>query len=223
MATPPDEPQLQEIRWPTVPLRVVVALGESSTQGKRASREKLRWTSVLERLINEFQLEPVRMINAGIHYNAISPESKTRHDRGFNGRSGLERLDDDVLRHRPNLVVVQYGLNDMGGLNPVDWFVAEYQKLIDRIREGSKAHIVLVDVAHLTAYGDECNAGDDDFTHAYNEGIAALAARNGLPRVEMHRAFNHRDDWIDADRIHPNDIGHRVMAHEIFKVIAGGR
>ena len=219
---PPDNPAMQDIGWPETPLRVVVALGESSTQGKRASREKLRWTSQLENLINEFQLEPVRMINAGVHYNAMSPESKTQHSRGFNGRSGLERIDDDVLRHRPNLIIVQYGLNDMGGLNPVEWFVSEYQKLIDHMRAHGDSLIILVDVAHLTAYGDECNAGDDDFTHAYNEAIARLAQRNGLPCVSMHRAFNHQDKWINDDRIHPNDLGHRVMAHEIFKVIAGG-
>jgi len=220
----PDPAPFQSIDWPERPLEKIVAIGESTTNGEVTSKEELRWTAQLEELLNRFQEAPVRVVNEGIGYNAISPDSKTQFDGDFNGDSALERIDNDVLDRKPDLIIIQYGLNDMGGLNPVHWFVGEYQKLIDHIRSKSKAKIVLVDVAHLTAYGkDRYNVGDDSFTHQYNLGIEELAARNGLPLVRMHRAFNHQDGWVHPDKVHPADLGHTVMAHEIFKVIAGGK
>ncbi len=220
----PAPAPFQSLDWPERPLGTIVAIGESTTNGEVTSKEELRWTDQLQELLNRFQDAPARVVNEGIGYNAISPDSKTQFDGDFNGDSALERIDNDVLALEPDLIIIQYGLNDMGGLNPVHWFVGEYQKLIDHIRSKSKAKILLVDVAHLTAYGkDRYNVGDDSFTHQYNLGIEELAARNGIPLVRMHRAFNHQDGWIHPDKVHPADLGHTVMAHEIFKVIAGGK
>lgn len=47
---------------------------------------------------------PVNIINAGIS--------------GSNAVHGLERLERDVLRHRPDMAVVCFGLNDCGGGEP---------------------------------------------------------------------------------------------------------
>ena len=73
-------------------------------------------------------LDEIRVINAGIG--------------GNNSRNLLARIDSDVLRHRPDLVILMVGSNDMlNSNNAVP--LAEYEKNLDQlaakiVRSGSK-------------------------------------------------------------------------------------
>lgn len=75
---------------------------------------------------------PVNMINAGIS--------------GGSAVRGLERLERDVLRHQPDLLVVSFGLNDatVGGREKVD----EYGDTLKSIFEKAKA--AGIDVIFMT-------------------------------------------------------------------------
>lgn len=75
---------------------------------------------------------PVNMINAGIS--------------GGSAAHGLERLERDVLRHQPDLVVVSFGLNDatVGGRDKAD----EYGDTLKTIFEKTKA--AGIDVIFMT-------------------------------------------------------------------------
>src|SRR5215475_12401997 len=57
------------------PFRTAVAFGESTTAGGSATTRKLCWVNRLADLINEAQLEPVKMINSGLGANLISTRS----------------------------------------------------------------------------------------------------------------------------------------------------
>src|SRR5579859_6954623 len=93
------------------PFRRMVTLGESTTAGGSATSRSLCWASLLADLVGQHQTEPVELFNVGIGGNVISPRSV-----GYlrSGRpSALERYQRHVVAHRPDLVIVSYGLNDM--------------------------------------------------------------------------------------------------------------
>ena len=95
------------------PFKVAVALGESTTAGGTATRRELTWVHRLGQLIDEAQLEPVRMINSGLGANLISRRSPAYDHSGK--PSAMERYEKHVLAHAPDLVLISYGLNDARG------------------------------------------------------------------------------------------------------------
>ena len=67
---------------------------------------------------------PVNVINAGIS--------------GTTAENGLSRLDRDVLRHDPDLVVVCFGLNDSaGGTGNLCRYVESLEQIFKRLKERS--------------------------------------------------------------------------------------
>src|SRR6185503_19149000 len=81
------------------PFQVAVAFGESTTAGGTATSRELNWATRLTELINESQLEPVRMINSGIGGNVVSPRSITYQRNGK--PSAMERYKKHVVDHHP--------------------------------------------------------------------------------------------------------------------------
>src|SRR5215471_6471417 len=88
------------------PFKIGVALGESTTAGGSATSRELTWVSRLADLINESQLEPIRMINSGIGGNVISSRSPTYEQSSK--PSAMERYQKQVIDHRPDLVLISY-------------------------------------------------------------------------------------------------------------------
>ena len=77
-------------------MKTIVFLGDSLTEGKIGA-------SYVERIQKALGPE-IRIINAGIN--------------GDTSQHLLRRLQTDVIAHKPDIVVVQVGLNDMGTANP---------------------------------------------------------------------------------------------------------
>ena len=74
----------------------------------------------------------IHIINAGIS--------------GDNAENGLNRMDEDVLKYRPDLVVVSYGLNDAGTFGSAG--ISDYAARLKKIFE--KAASAGADVLYLT-------------------------------------------------------------------------
>jgi len=119
-----------------------VTLGESTTAGGWASTRERCWVHQLAKQINEFQRVPVQLINVGIGANLISPRSPAYDDSGK--PAAVERLEPHVIRHRPDLLIVSYGLNDARGGTPLDLFAEEMRTLVDRVREKIGPLVVLL-------------------------------------------------------------------------------
>jgi lysophospholipase L1-like esterase len=202
--------------WPTEPISTLVTFGESTTAGMCATSEDQRWANRFAELVGRFQEQPPRLINSGLSASVVSPRSSCYDDS--HKPSAQERLDDAVIAHQPDLVVIQYGLNDMRAGTPLGLFAEVMQDLIDRIGKGTRAAMMLGNVAHMTGYGDYAPfcAGSDETNHLYNLAIAHLGAVNGLPVADVHAAMNHADGLVHPDGVHPNDMGHEVIAQAFF-------
>ncbi len=200
---------------------VVVAFGDSVTLGARPgvaeeATFRARAAAALARAGR-----PVTMINAGVG------GSSTAH--------GLARMETDVLAHRPDVVVLMFGLNDAcliapGGalLDGPRLSVAEYRanlgSMLDRLEEvGCRALLCTPNpmtpkypYAAVGGYaGRPINAVLEEFVAA----CRSLAAERGVPLVDVYTAFVDTPGALDLveDGCHPYAAGHALIADLLDK------
>lgn len=187
----------------------IVCLGDSvtgvyyHTGGRRAYPELLE--IALKKAIPVAQ---VTVINAGIS--------------GHSTDHGLNRLERDVLQHQPDLVTISFGLNDATRLSP-DQYRANLEQLIERCRARNAAVVLctpnaVIDTAArpITKLNEFCAI------------IREVAQKHQVRVCDQFLAgnrFRERDPWnwrlTLSDEIHPNGDGHRRMAEELCRTIAG--
>ena len=198
-----------------------VTLGESTTAGGWSSCRPRCWPSQLARLINEFQQVPVPLVNVGIGANVVSPRSPSY---AHSGRpAATERIDRDVIAHRPDLLVISYGLNDARGGTPLDLFCQEMTTVIDRVRATIRPLIVLPGPYYMTDFAvgtPTWGKGDLELFYEYNEAIRKLAERKECLFADLLASYRRADWLIHFDGVHANDLGHRIVANKIFEVLA---
>jgi lysophospholipase L1-like esterase len=143
------------------------------------------------------------------------------------------RMEDDVLSKNPNVVVLYIGVNDVwhkassGTGTDADKFAKFYQAVIDKIK-AKNAKIILCTPAVIGEKTDGSNQQDGDLTE-YSKIIRGLAQKNGLPLVDLRKAFidynnehnkeNKDRGILTTDRVHLNAIGNQLVADEIWKAI----
>lgn len=211
----------QKRDWWDKEFRTLVTLGESTTAGGWASYRERAWAYQLARTINEFQRVPVQLVNVGIGANVISTRSPAYQHSGK--PAALERLDPHVIRHKPDLLVVSYGLNDARGGTPLDLFSGELQTLIDRVRSSIQPLIVLLGPYYMTGFerfGPHWNQASLDMFHQFNDAIAEVAADKDCLFVDLLSAYGNASWLVHHDTVHANDVGHRIVANKVFETIA---
>ena len=143
------------------------------------------------------------------------------------------RMEDDVLSKNPNVVVLYIGVNDVwhkassGTGTDADKFAKFYQAVIDKIK-AKNAKIILCTPAVIGEKTDGSNQQDGDLTE-YSKIIRGLAQKNGLPLVDLRKAFikynnkNNKENKdrgiLTTDRVHLNAIGNQLVADKIWKAI----
>ena len=207
--------------WWNDEFRQLVTLGESTTAGGWSSNRERCWASQLARLINEFQRVPAQLFNVGIGANVISPKSPV-YPRSCNP-AATERLDKHVLAHKPDLLVISYGLNDARGGTPIDLFCNEMRHIIDRVRQEIRPLIVLLGPYYMidfTLGGVPWSHSNLDHFHEYNTAIRGVAESTDCLFVDLLATCEGADWIIHYDGCHANDLGHRIIANKIFEVLA---
>lgn len=142
---------------------------------------------------------------------------------GDTSKGGLARLERDVLAHKPHLVTIMFGMNDLVRV-PVGDFIVNMTQIIQRCRAAG-AEVVLctqnsiVDspqrpVAKLAEYSQAIR----DLAKAESLGLADCHAAFEAVRAKDSLAWN----FLLSDAIHPNMDGHKLFAETIAKTITGG-
>ncbi len=135
---------------------------------------------------------------------------------GENSVSGAERFQRDVLDRRPDLVTIDYGLNDRGvGLEKAR---DAWRKMLD-LCGAAKVPVIL-----LTPTLDAASVlkpKEGEILSAHAEQIRGLASEYGVGLCDPHKAFllylqnggdiNELLSWIN----HPNRLGHEMIAREL--------
>ena len=140
---------------------------------------------------------------------------------GWNVGQGVKDLDN-LLKRKPDLVVIAYGMNDVGARNP-GGFKASVATMLQRIHEADPTTEVIL-VASMTGNPEWVHTPPEMFP-AYRDALAALegpgvalADLTSLWRTMLKRK---RDaDFTGNGVNHPNDHGHRLYARVILALLA---
>lgn len=203
------------------PFRVAVALGESTTAGGSATSPELSWVSRLAELINESQLEPVNMVNNGIGANLISPRSPTypQSERP----SAMERYQQHVIDYHPDLVLISYGFNDARGGTPLGQYLEDLRHIVLDIKKQTRAVVVIVNAYYMTAFDKHAPYDRANLATllGFNAAMKRLAEECEVLYADVFEAEGLAPWMVDpVDGVHPNNLGHRIIADRLFEVLA---
>ncbi|MGE0608902.1 MAG: SGNH/GDSL hydrolase family protein [Pirellulales bacterium] len=187
----------------------IVCLGDSvtgvyyHTGGRRAYPEMLAVA-----LGQAYPQARLNVVNAG-----ISGDTTT---------GALNRLQKDVLDHKPELVTVMFGLNDMVRV-PIDDYQANLQSIIQQCR-GVGADVLLCTPNAVIDSGGRPTTK----LVKYCDAIKQVAKKWDVPVCDCyaaHAALRESDPlaWrlLMSDAIHPNMDGHKVNAQALCQTITG--
>ena len=156
----------------------------------------------------------------------IHPQAQvTVRNAGISGDTttgGLKRLDRDVLAHKPHLVTIMFGMNDLVR-TPLADFQNNLREIIRRCR-AIDAEVVLCTQNSIVESPQRPGAKLAEFTQA----IRDIAKVESLPVADCFAAFEavHARDALEwnlllSDPIHPNMAGHKLFAETIAQTITG--
>jgi acyl-CoA thioesterase-1 len=123
------------------------------------------------------------------------------------GRSGdttgsaLNRLQNDVIARKPEVVIVLLGGNDLLQGLPVAQRVANITSIAQQIR-ATGATVILVGLGN-------------DPIDPYNSALPGIATQTGSTHVPGILEGIFGVPGLMADSVHPNDAGHRIMADRL--------
>ncbi|MFM7009566.1 MAG: SGNH/GDSL hydrolase family protein [Betaproteobacteria bacterium] len=149
---------------------------------------------------------------------------------GHSAFDGLNRLDRDVLVHRPTVVVINFGMNDAAypSNSPHAAFIQNIQTMIRRLREGGVKRIIWVEPSPANIAGVVPPSKLIDRQKQLERLVSAMQAQTvdaDVLKVQwqqplknaLARTASSPDVKLIPDRIHPSALGHALMAIEFLK------
>jgi len=187
----------------------IVCFGDSvtgvyyHTGGRRAYTEILRL-----RLSDAFPKNSIEAINAGISGNTTV--------------NALERIESDVLAHKPDLVTVMFGLNDMTRV-PLEDYRTNLKTIVERCRAAG-AEVVLCTPNNV----EDTEGRPTAKLLEYCTVIREVAEEQKVPLADCYATFEDIRQkggrkWalMMSDEIHPNMDGHEMIARTIAHAMTG--
>jgi lysophospholipase L1-like esterase len=180
----------------------IVAFGDSITAGGDASEPSLifweRWAAALR-----------------MEYPRARIETTNGATGGDATVQGLQRLEEKVLRQKPDLVLIGFGMNDHnreGYGVPLDTFAANLRTMIARLRASTDAEIVL-----FSAFppNPKWHFGSHNMA-AYADATERVAREEHCAYADVYHfwmslaARKKPEDLLANNINHPNDYGHWI-------------
>jgi lysophospholipase L1-like esterase len=211
----------------------VILLGDSTTAFRPGAVQKVY---------------PVRVEEA---LQAIG-SSISVHNAGVGGnttRDARKRFERDVLRHKPRVIVMQFGINDSavdvwksppatGPRVPLPEYLDNLRAMVKAARQQNAGVILMTtnplrwtprlkDMYGKPPYDPGSDEGfDAPSLAAYNEALRGLAKELEVALVDVRAAYPafaaKRKLAVDAlllDGMHPNDAGHELVAELLVPAI----
>lgn len=181
----------------------IVAFGDSITAGYAVRKGfPAFWKEMLAQLYPDVRIE---MINSGVS--------------GDTTMDVLARLDWAVLSYEPDLVTINFGINDcVYGLG-LEEFEANLVEMIRRIRAGPASEILLLSSQPLET------PPYDRLVLDYYQAIERVAKEMDVGFVDVYGAWMDRvkagtplGSLIIPGLDHPNEAGYKIIAEELMKL-----
>ena len=164
----------------------VLAFGDSITYGYRVSKDK-DYPSQLSKLLH------ANVINAG--------------KNGELTREGLRRLPALLEKHKPQILIICHGGNDIIRRRSLIKAKENIKKMIELARK-KNIHVVLVGVPK-----------EEVLTLSTAQIYYELANELGVPLEDEALKNILSDNYLKIDKIHPNEEGYKILANRLANLI----
>lgn len=202
----------------------IVALGDSITELTFHTRGRHNWCGYLqEALFEAYGRNRCWVINSGRSGETVA--------------EGVKRLDEDVLRFDPDLVIVSYGINEARSPVSPKAFRNTLIRLIDRIRERRECEVLLrtpnpvVNPTTPTAPMRDQQAGMETAgtrVRLFARTIVGVAREKRCAVIDHYTLWKKAESTSDAsvekssllwlrmsDPVHPGPLGHLAFFREM--------
>lgn len=182
---------------------IIAALGDSLTYGWMTELGYLDYLKSM--LKKKFPGSRFKLVNRGVPGDTAS--------------DGLRRVDNDVISLLPDLVLIQFALNDAYTDFTPEEFRKNIDSIISRIKDNSSSEIALLtSVALLDPYGKR-------IAQEFYKKILESGSENNIPVVSVHKYWEKKISsgvmhslLVQGDGIHPTEKGYELMAEAVFEL-----
>lgn len=183
--------------------------GGSITEGAGASTPDKCWRGLITKWFRERYPEAeITPIQAAIG--------------GTGSMLGIFRIERDLLSKKPDLVFIEFSVND--GMGDYDEIMANSETLVRKIYAANPyAEIVYV---HTTTKSI-CERIAEGQDYSARSAHGAVMRRYGIPQIDVGEILRDRvvangGDWLTLtrDNVHPNDEGYVIYAEAIEKLLS---
>ncbi|MBC7889455.1 MAG: G-D-S-L family lipolytic protein [Ferruginibacter sp.] len=195
----------------------VVFFGDSITQ---AGVQSNGYIVKMDSIIKQYRVpDSIELMGAGVSGNKV-------YDLYL-------RMEEDVLKKNPDVVVIYVGINDVwhkagsGTGTDADKFEKFYRAIIKKLQD-KNIKVVVCTPSVIGEKTDHSNQQDGDLNH-YSNIIRKIATDLSLPVCDLRNAFsaylkvnnpgNAERGILTSDRVHLNVKGNIFVAMEMWKVI----
>ena len=202
----------------------IVAFGDSVTHGAlngEINYETVYWNRLRRKILEVRNYVPVNVINAGIG--------------GITASGSLGRIESQVLTHRPDLIIVCFGLNDVN--DPLERYLSALRTIFEKCL-ASGADVIFMTPNMLNTYGAPA-APESHLAYAavtakyqtegrmdlYMESAVRLAEEMGVPVCDCYAKWKKLAETEDTTMLlinrinHPTPGMHELFAESLFQMI----
>jgi acyl-CoA thioesterase-1 len=178
----------------------IVALGDSLTAGYGLSRKQ-----AYPALLSE------KMRDAGYEFEIVNAGSS-----GDTTTGGLRRLPAILRAHKKiDVLILELGINDAFRGVPIDQIRSNLQAIIDQTRARHPNVAIVVAGMQLPDFSS------NDYVGAFGAIFAPLAEKNRATLIPYFlEGVGGNPELNQWDRVHPNAAGQRVLAENVWRVLA---
>ena len=193
------------------PPKKIMFVGDSISCGVGASKPANRFTTVAVDMLNKKAGK-----KAYVEVNvAVSGSTMTTHPWPYHQASGYPYRLKNVAAVKPDIVVIQHGVNDNAGLCSLGEYVWSYRSFVREVKK------LLPNVKIVCMTPSPMKKDDDAYDEWCNQACAAIqeiAAQENTMVAHSNMAFRKRMEFF-PDGTHPNDGGYQIMAEALVAAI----
>lgn len=131
------------------------------------------------------------------------------------------------LGENPNLVTLGIGINDVGHGLSIAEFAKNYEEILGRLKNESKATIVVTNIPDISSAPRIPPIIRDEYQRLiidFNRKLEEIAARHGAIVFDVytitHEQLPAHPEFFSADGFHPSDKGYEFWAEKMWPTIA---
>lgn len=184
-------------------LVTIAAIGDSLTYGWMARKGYLDFFR--DMLGEKYPKAKINIINSGIP--------------GDTAEGGLQRVHEHVINYDPDMVFIQFGLNDAFTGESPERYKNNIRAIIENIDENTGSDILLVTSVCLD------NSRENEMANNFYQKLEELSQEYKLPIARVHEYWRTRigegvefRKLVQADMVHPTVLGYQLMAEAIMQV-----